>query len=858
VKTTDDSGPLLPSDWDHLAPLVDQLLDAPRDQRPNLLDRLAAGDPARRAALERLVAECERELPLLDRPAVERFDQLAGNEPAPPLPDVLGGRYRIEREVGCGGMARVYLAQDLKHARQVAIKVIRPELAASLGRDRFLREIGIAARLRHPNIMPLYDSGDADGVLYFVMPYEEGLSLRARIERDGPLPMTDAVSVLRDVARALAYAHEHGVVHRDVKPDNVMLSGDAAVVTDFGIAKAFSAALTEGGGGTITQVGSVIGTPAYMAPEQATGDPAIDHRADIYSFGCLAYEAVTGKPPFAGASTHQIIAGHLGTAARPVTESRKDVPATVAGLIARCLEKDPAARPQNASELLNVLGSLSTLDQAPIHWRRVPRFLGPVLLFATLGIAVAGYFILRGRTTDTGPVTVAVLPLGSQGGDSLQALLADGFSDDIATALVKHSWVRVMSRKGSGNYRGQREINPQETGKELGARYLVMGSFRNIGGRLTVLVQLVSSEDASVLWADQFDRPPELAALRDQIATTIGDSLYSKAGPGSRARVVATAPAHRRSNEAYYRFLLGKEKLSRRGQSVAASIVLFREAIALDSLSAEAYAGLSLALALAPYFQGAVSVASISEEATAAARRAAQLDPNLAGPHTALGMLLEENFQWDSAGSEFKTALQLDRHDAEAGLQYGRYLAVRGRTAEAIRQLQAALEDDPASAALSSNLAGVWLMQGELDSALAESKRALRIDSVSLPAVLLGAQVLVATGQTRKARQLIEHNPPYDPNTLYMLGLTGDRVKVLQRVKELSTIRPKPGNAETATAFAMLGLGDTAQALDALERATDAKEIWPLLAAQRARHYDGVRGSARFRALLTRVGLAPK
>jgi eukaryotic-like serine/threonine-protein kinase len=805
------------------------------------------------------VAECERELPLLERPAVERFGQLIGDGSAPPLPEVLGGRYRIERELGCGGMARVYLAQDLKHSRPVAIKVIRPELAATLGRDRFLREIGIAARLRHPNVMPLYDSGDADGVLYFVMPYEQGLSLRARLERDGGLPISDGVSILRDVARALAYAHEQGVVHRDVKPDNVLLSGDAAVVTDFGIAKALSAAMTEAGGNTITQVGSVIGTPAYMAPEQATGDAAIDHRADLYSFGCLAYEVFAGKPPFTGATTHQVIAGHLGTAARPVTESRADVPPPVAGLIARCLEKDPAVRPQHASELMNVLGSVSSVGTAAVRWRRVPRVVAPLVVVATLVLVAAGYFILRGRTANTGPVTVAVLPLGSQGGDSVQALVADGFSDDIADALVKFPWVRLVSRKGAGNYRGQRDLDYKQIGRELGVRYLVTGSFRNIAGRLTVLTRLVSSDDESVLWAAQFDRPGELAALRDQIATTIGDSLRSKAGGGAHAQVANASPAHRSNNEAYRLYILGKEKLNRRGRSIVASIDLFRQAIALDSLSAEAYSGLSLALALAPYFQG-VSPVSVAEEATAAARRALQLDPNLAGPHVALGLVHQHSYQWEAAEPEFKTALERDSRDVEALVQYGRHLQMRGRHAEALKQFLAARENDPASAVVSSNLSYSWYLNGQLDSALAESARAQQIDSLNLPTMILGGLVLIAAGRNQEARHLIEGvTAVYDPTTLYVLGITGNHAAVLARLKTLDGTRPASGMLHTAHAAAMLGLGDTAQFLGALERATDAREMWAsTMGVINSRMFDPVRGSARFRALLTRVGLAPK
>jgi serine/threonine-protein kinase len=827
--------------------LVDRILAAPAEQRASLIAELAAGDPSRRAELERLVAECERDLPLLNRPAVERFDQLMGEEPALPLPEVLGGRYRIEREVGRGGMARVYLAQDLKHARPVAVKVIRPELAASLGRDRFLREIGIAARLRHPNIMPLYDSGDADGVLYFVMPYEQGLSLRARLEREGGLPISDGVSILRDVARALEYAHQQGVVHRDVKPDNVLLSGNAAVVTDFGIAKAVSAALTEAGGSTITQVGSVIGTPAYMAPEQATGDPGTDHRADIYSFGCMAYEVFTGKPPFTGPSAHQVLAGHLGTAARPVTESRAEVPGNVASLIARCLEKDPAARPQSAKELLNVLGEVGTVERAPIRRRRVPKLLATVLSLTVLAVAAAWYLAPRG-----GPVPVTVLPLNSIGGDSSQVFLAQGFSDEIATALVKVPWIRVVSRGGAGNYRGQSEIDSPQICNALGAEYLVYGSITNISGRQTILAQLISCETRSVLWADRFDRPSDLAALRDQIVATVGDSLRSHAGSAFRTQFVTSAPT-RRGNDASYRlYVLGKERLIRRGRVIDESIALFREAIALDSLYAPAYSGLSMALALSPNFRP-VHADSVAQEATTTAQRALQLDPKLAGPHVALGLVLQHSFQWERAESEFKKAIDLDAHEVEARIQYGRHLLYRGRTAAAMEQFRTAQDDDPASAIVASWMSSGWILLGQLDSAVVQGARSVRIDSTTPGGG--GTIAALAAGDTAEARRGALRALRYWPLALYALAAIGDTATVRERLRELSAMQPRRWMGETATAYAMLGLGDTARALDAFERATVARETWPFMQATNGFIFDGVRSSPRFQALLRRVGL---
>ncbi|HEY6223145.1 MAG TPA: serine/threonine-protein kinase, partial [Gemmatimonadales bacterium] len=273
------------------------------------------------------------------------------------LKAALAGRYAIEREIGQGGMATVYLAQDQRHHRQVALKVLRPELAATLGVERFLREIEVAANLQHPHILPLFDSGEAGGFLFYVMPYVEGESLRGKLARSGELAVPEAARILRDVVDALAHAHQRGVVHRDVKPDNVLLSGRHALVTDFGVAKAVSEAT---GRQTLTTAGVALGTPAYMAPEQATADPHIDARADLYAVGVMAYEMLTGKPPFAGSTAQAVLAAHVTEAARPITTIRQAVPAPLAQVVMQCLEKRPADRPASAEALLPALEALAT------------------------------------------------------------------------------------------------------------------------------------------------------------------------------------------------------------------------------------------------------------------------------------------------------------------------------------------------------------------------------------------------------------------------------------------------------------------------------------------------------------------
>jgi hypothetical protein len=278
------------------------------------------------------------------------------SEPLERLRHVLHDRYRIERELGAGGMATVYLAQDLKHHRLVALKVLHPELSASLGAERFLREIAVAAGLTHPHILPVHDSGAAEGILFYVMPYVDGPSLRQRLEREGELPVADAVRILREVADAMSLAHRRGIVHRDLKPENVLLSGEHAVVADFGIAKALH---LSGEGDRLTGTGMAVGTPAYMAPEQAAADAMTDHRADIYALGVLGYELLTGAPPFFGGSPQQIVVAHLMRAPEPLASVRPGIPPRIAGAVMRCLEKRPADRWQSADEFRRELAAES-------------------------------------------------------------------------------------------------------------------------------------------------------------------------------------------------------------------------------------------------------------------------------------------------------------------------------------------------------------------------------------------------------------------------------------------------------------------------------------------------------------------
>jgi len=769
------------------------------------------------------------------------------------LPELLAERYRLGKELGRGGMATVYLARDLKHDRDVAIKVIRSDLSASLGHERFLREIEIAARLRHPNIVPLFDSGEVEGSLFFVMPYEEGQSLRERLRRAGALPIADALSVLRDVARALAHAHERGVVHRDIKPDNVMLSGDAAVVTDFGIAKAVSVALTNAPDATLTQAGTVIGTPAYMAPEQATGDASTDHRADIYSFGCLGYELFAGRPPFQEQTSHLLIAAHIATTPQPIAELRRDVPAAVADLLARCLAKAATDRPQSARELLPILDGAPGVPVLPLpaapnatHRASSRRKWAIAALFgaimATATYAATSWF------GGTAPITVAVLPFANIAGDSAIDYIADGLADELASALARVPGIQIKSRAGALAYRGRLVPDVTEAGVRLKADYLVTAVIRQERGRWILSADCEHAADGTSLWDDKFVvSPNEQAATADTIAASLTAALRRRF-PRAVGLAAARPPnRHTPNSEAHRLYLLGLGRLIHRARSVDEAVTYFGQAIRQDSLYADAYSGLAMAFALMPWFHQ-VPPRQVHDSVVAAATRALALDSTLALPHVALGRTFWNLYDWRRAESEFVTAVRLDPANVEARVQYSWLLRNTARYADALTQLRVAKNQDPASALVLSHIAYAYSMAGRMDSALKEIGRAFATDSTNLTTLVMGASIYLKADSLKQA-----HAMAVRIRTPYVLAKTGDLEATREELRKLIA-QPRPGQ-DGRLAEIYLGLGDTARALSALERATDAKDLWAVSLGPGAGYYDAIRHSARFRDLVVRVGL---
>lgn len=428
-----------------------------------------------------------------------------------PLRAALSGRYCLERELGAGGMATVYLAHDLKHDRDVALKVLRPELAATLGAERFLREIRIAAQLQHPNILPVHDSGEAAGFLYYVMPFVEGHSLRERLAKEGELPVPEAARILRDVADALATAHAKGVVHRDIKPENVLLTGRHALVADFGVAKAVSEAT---GRQTLTTAGVALGTPTYMAPEQAAASPHIDQRADLYAFGVMAYEMLTGQPPFTAPTPQALLSAHVTEAPVEVTQRRATIPASLAQLIMRCLAKKAADRPQTADDLLPVLESCTTPSGGitPTETRPVRavtlrrRLVVPVALGAVVVLAAAGYALWRSRAgvAPGADVREPVLVLPFEERVSSPELRGVGLqlADRIETGIAAATLGSVLQRRtvtGLGEDRVTAEV-VRRVARSSGAATLITGAITQRRDSLEVTSQVLRARDFRTLF----------------------------------------------------------------------------------------------------------------------------------------------------------------------------------------------------------------------------------------------------------------------------------------------------------------------------------------------------------------------
>ncbi len=708
----------------------------------------------------------------------------------------LADRYAIEREVGRGGMATVFLAQDLRHHRPVAVKVLHPHLAVSLGPERFLREIQIAARLQHPHIVPLYDSGQASELLYYVMPYVEGESLRQRLERERQLPLEDALQVARAVAAALDYAHRHQIVHRDIKPENVMLHDGEAVVTDFGIAKAVTAAAAQ----NLTQTGTAVGTPAYMSPEQAAGEAELDGRSDIYSLGAMLYEMVGGTAPFTGPTVQAIIAKLFTDPVPPLREWRDGVPEWLEQAVLKALAKAPAGRYATAAQFAQALAWPAGSSTPP-------------------GSLPAGAGTAK---------SIAVLPFADMSPQRDQEYFCEGIAEEIINALTNIQALRVASRTSAFAFKGKNE-DIGEIGRKLKVATVLEGSVRKAGNRLRVTAQLVNVADGYHLWSERYDRElQDVFAIQDEIAENIVKALRVVLSEEEK-RAIEKAPTE--NVQAYDYYLRGRQFFHQfRRTGIQFARRMFERAIETDPNYALAYAGVADCCSfLYMYWDG--SKANL-ESADSASRRALQLDPELAEAHASRGFALSLSSQYAEARQEFETAIRLNPKLYEAHYLYARACFQEGKLEEAVRHYEDASRVRP------EDYQALFLMQTPLNS--------LGRTADAHAALSRGLQV---------AEKHLELNP--DDARALVLGAAawiqmGDQERGLEWARRAYAMdQEDPGILyNVACAYALRGLAD--DAINCLEKAIQngfGHREW----LENDSDLDPLRGDPRFQALRARI-----
>jgi eukaryotic-like serine/threonine-protein kinase len=734
-------------------------------------------------------------------------------------------RYRIEEEIGHGGMAAVYLAEDLKHDRKVAIKVLVPSSASqSYEPQRFLREIRIAARLSHPQILPVHDSGECDGLLYFVMPYAGCETLRDRLQREGPLSIDVALRIARAVGAALSYAHRHNVIHRDIKPENILLQEGEPVVADFGVATAISAAAGESI--YITDRGFAVGTPAYMSPEQASAERDLDGRSDLYSLACVLFEMLTGQPPFSGSSARATMARHAIEPPPSMRSLRPAVPLTVDLALQRALAKAPAERFPGIAEFCEALVT-------------------PVAVPLPL--------------PEPESRAIAVLPFVNASADPENEYFSDGMTDELITALTKVEGLRVASRTSVFALKNVRE-DVRTLGARLNVSTVLEGTVRKAGNKIRVTVQLTSVRDGRTLWSERYDRElADVFAIQDEIAGTIVRTLRSTLlgdlGDPTPVRYTENV-------RAYSSYLKGRFWWNRRTQAdIAQGIRYFEQAIAEDPSYALAYSGLADSYALDLDYRG-VPVVEGMERAKAEARKAIELDETLAEAHTSLAWVtFIYDWDWKAADQEFRRAIELNPRYSTARQWYAWYLMALGRFEEALAEGRVAVELDTGSASIRRSLGWLQYYSRQSEAALENLRRALTMDPTAEETHRLLALVYLQQGRYDDAgaafREAIANsgNPVLAISGLGHVAARRGRLdearKVLQDLQERARsqyVSPVP------IVGLHVALGDFDSAFEGLERAHAERRGW-LAYLKIEPMLQPLHGDARFQRLLERMRL---
>jgi eukaryotic-like serine/threonine-protein kinase len=741
--------------------------------------------------------------------------------------DALAARYRIQRELGQGGMARVFLAHDLKYERAVAVKVLRPELAADVGPARFLREIQIAARLHHPHILPLYDSDQTDGLVYYVMPYIEGETLRHRLSRERQLPIGDALRIAREVADALSYAHSCNVVHRDIKPANILLDSGHALVADFGIARAMGAGESS--------TGHIIGTPTYMSPEQVEGLEHLDGRSDIYSLGSVLFEMLVGEPPFRGTTVMAVIANRLSSPVPSARAFRELVPEAVDAAVRKAMATLPADRFTTASQFADALGTPATVDIA----------VGAAQAMVKEVVAAK---------------SVAVLPFENMSTDPENEYFSDGITDDIIAQLSKISALKVISRTSSMQYKKTTK-KITAIAQELGVGAILEGSVRKAGQRVRIVVHLVEPGSEKHLWGDTFDRQlTDIFEVQSEVAQQITGALSLALSPEEKQRVEKKATS---DVDAYNLYLLGRFHANKWAEAdVLKAIECFQGAIAKDPGYAVAYAGLADAYELLSIGFSSKPPVVYLAQAKAMALKALEMDDSLAEAHTSLAYARWlGDLDWPGAEREFKRAIDLKTSYVMAHEWYAEYLAALGRHDEAFVQIKRAQQLDPLAVPVNRAVGWVLYFARRYDQAIDELQKTLAMNPDFLGARMVLWWVWVAKGAYQEAIADIRREaerPGLRTVKKLMLGYAcaaaGNKEEATGILWELESKLAGEDRLALLSALLFTALDIKDRAFQQLHRAYEIREPG-LLFLKVAPWLDPLRSDPRYGTLVEKLGL---
>jgi serine/threonine-protein kinase len=752
--------------------------------------------------------------------------------------DVLGDRFTIQREIGRGGMATVFLAQEQRPRRLVAVKVLDPQFANGMGRERFLREVEFASQLAHPNIVPIFMADEVGDVLYYTMPFIEGDSLRVRLAKTGKLPLEEALQITREVGDALHYAHLQGVVHRDIKPENILLADGHAVVADFGIARALCVAC----GDNLTIAGVPIGTPGYMSPEQTTG-AEVDPRADVYSLGCVTYEMLTGRPPFRGPTIEAIIEARYAQPTPTLSGAGWTLSDTIDQAVRRSMDVDPDKRFNTPAEFLDVLR---------------PRLAGGELVASIAQNSIPP--TQDASDLDRPDKGVAVLPFTNLSADPENEYFSDGITDDIITQLSKIAGLQVTSRTSVMQYKNTTKSLGQISG-ELHVACVLEGSVRRAGNRVRVVAQLIDSATDKHLWAETYDRElTHIFEIQSEIAERIASALQATLSPDEKVQLLKKPTCNMEAYNLYLqgRFYWGKFTVA----GVDRAIEFFQQAIELDADYALAYAGLADCYLLMSVTLGKQPPTEGLPKAKAAALRAIELNDKLADAYATLGTVcMWLDWDWIAADEAMRRAEELDPDGEKTLVMRNFYRAAMGRHEEAIESARRAADLHPISQLVGANVGLQYYWARQHDEAVRCLKRTEELDTNFPPVHYLLGWVYIALGRSEEAVAEAERAIELAGNTpqrraalgcaLAAAGRTSEAESILAEVRDRAS-KEYVSAADVAILHAALGQHD--EAFEWLHKAVEQRAGW-LGYLNVDAIWDPIRQDPRFEAVLQQVGL---